>query len=213
MTDREQRYSRYQPPADPRPEPAPDPAEASYTPYGAPAPTPSAPPTSGDAAAVPARSGLPRAYLVVLALVVVGLIAGGALFRAANGPVEVETPTGVLKVTAGQIEEQLEAKRALYADAADADDLESVGLDDTAFNRTAVVAFGYFLTDLIIAAGFGVDKDTAVEYAELAADYERLLLAGEPLGDDIEIRFSDEREFVYDGETGEGGYVDPREQD
>lgn len=224
MTRRVPRYLRYRRPADPRPEPEPAPDETAYTPYGAPpelvgpepvSPRPASPgrPAAADAAAAPVRTGFPRTYFVVLAMVVVSLIGGGAYFRAANGPVEVETPTGVLRVTAGSIQEQLEEKRALYTDAADAADLESVGLDDTAFTRTAVVAFGYFLTDLIIAAGFGVDKDTAVEYAEIAADYERLLLGGDPLGDDIEIRFSEDRAFVYDGETGDGGYVDPRERD
>lgn len=216
MTRRVPRYLRYRRPADPQPEPAPEPA-AAYTPYGAPPELVSPPPPSAEQpaaaeATAPVRSGFPSTYFIVLAMVVVALIGGGAYFRAANGPVEVETPTGVLSVTAGAIEEQLTEKRTLYTDAIKADDLASVGLDDSAFNRTAVVAFGYLLTDLVIAAGFGVDKDTAVEYAETAADYERLLLAGEPLGDDVEITFSDDRAFVYDGETGKGGYVDPSEQ-
>jgi hypothetical protein len=66
---------------------------------------------------------------------------------------------------------------------------------------------------MIGATAFGVDDDEAAEFARDAAEYERLLLAGEPLGDDITISFSEDRVFTYDGDTGEGGYQDPTSPD
>ena len=77
-------------------------------------------------------------------------------------------------------------------------------IPDTEFNRTAVVAFLYLITDLKGAAAFGADTS---DYMDRAAELERKLLAEEPLGTDISIKGS-ERTFTYDGETGAGGYTD-----
>jgi hypothetical protein len=77
-------------------------------------------------------------------------------------------------------------------------------IPDTEFNRTAVSAYLYLMTDMKLAASFGADTS---EYLQRAAELEQLLLSEQPLGSDIEIRMSD-RTFTYDGTTGEGGYTD-----
>ena len=79
-------------------------------------------------------------------------------------------------------------------------------IPDTEFNRTAVQAFLFIITDLKGGTVFGVDAKTAKEYEAKAKQAEEHLLAQEPLGIDIRID-TGKREFVYDGETGEGGYV------
>ncbi len=79
-------------------------------------------------------------------------------------------------------------------------------LPKTEFNETAVTAFLLLLADMKAATIWGVDESTEAEYLSRAFTLEALLLAEEPLGDDIEITFSDDRVFRYDGETGEGGY-------
>jgi hypothetical protein len=79
-------------------------------------------------------------------------------------------------------------------------------IPDSEFNRTAVSAFLYFLTDMKAATIWGVDEAQAQEYEERMAMLEERLLAQQPLGDDIEITLEDEV-FTYDGETGEGGYT------
>ncbi len=79
-------------------------------------------------------------------------------------------------------------------------------IPDTEFNRTAVSAFLYFLTDMKVATIWGVDAAQAQEYDERMTMLEERLLAQQPLGDDIQITLEDEV-FTYDGETGEGGYT------
>lgn len=79
-------------------------------------------------------------------------------------------------------------------------------IPDTEFNRTAVSAFLYFLTDMKVATIWGVDEAQAQEYEERMTMLEERLLAEQPLGDDIQITLEDEV-FTYDGETGEGGYT------
>ncbi|MEV7611052.1 hypothetical protein AB0N61_16310 [Microbacterium sp. NPDC089320] len=79
-------------------------------------------------------------------------------------------------------------------------------IPDTEFNRTAVSAFLYFLTDMKVATIWGVDEAQAQEYDERMAMLEERLLAQQPLGDDINITL-EEKIFTYDGETGEGGYT------
>lgn len=79
-------------------------------------------------------------------------------------------------------------------------------IPDTEFNRTAVSAFLYFLTDMKVATLWGVDDAQAQEYEERMTMLEERLLAEQPLGDDIQITLEDEV-FTYDGETGEGGYT------
>ncbi|NYD54379.1 hypothetical protein [Microbacterium pseudoresistens] len=80
-------------------------------------------------------------------------------------------------------------------------------IPDNEFNRTAVSAFLYLITDMRVATVWGVDDATAAEYLDEAAELERRLLAQEPLGSDVHIVL-DDREFTYDGTTGEGGYTD-----
>lgn len=79
-------------------------------------------------------------------------------------------------------------------------------IPDTEFNRTAVSAFLYFLTDMKVATIWGVDEAQAQEYEDRMTMLEERLLAEQPLGDDIQITLEDEV-FTYDGETGEGGYT------
>jgi len=76
-------------------------------------------------------------------------------------------------------------------------------LADTEYNRTALSAFLYLLTDLSLAASFGADTS---DYQQQANELEQKLLNGEPLGSDVTIKLSD-RTFTYDGDTGEGGYT------
>lgn len=195
-------YTPYQP--DPTPDAEPEAARPSYPPYAVDLERPAAP-------ATPIRSprglGLPFfAVAIAITVVVVAFIL--VVARVTGGPVEVQTPTGSYTVDSDSIRGQLEEKRALYTDALQEEDLPSVGLEDTEFNRVAVAAFSFFLTDMISATNFDPKDEEAVGYMEEAAEYERLLLAGEPLGDDIEIVFSEDRIFRYDGATGEGGYTD-----
>src|SRR5690606_23558984 len=74
-------------------------------------------------------------------------------------------------------------------------------------NRTALRALNYFLLDLKIATGMGVDRSEIREYQELINHYEERFWAGEPLGRDVTIQ-SKNRTFTYDGTTGEGGWTE-----
>lgn len=103
------------------------------------------------------------------------------------------------------IEAQLEAKINEYKRLRDSGALwESI--PDNEYNRTAVSAFLYLMTDMKVATIWGIDEAQAQEYEERMAMLEERLLAQEPLGDDIKITLEDEV-FTYDGETGEGGYT------
>ncbi len=108
-------------------------------------------------------------------------------------------------VDAGSIKAVLEDKIDQYKRARDDGSLWRQ-IPDNDFNRTAVTAFLFFLTDMKLAASFGVDDATAQEYLAEAEELEQLLLSQQPLGSDIEIAFSEDRVFRYDGDTGEGGY-------
>ena len=105
-----------------------------------------------------------------------------------------------------EFEEQLQAKIDEYQ-MARRDGTLWDQIDDNEFNRTAVVAYLYLLTDMKSATMWGIDDATGQEYIDRADELEELLLSEQPLGSDIEIRFT-ERTFTYDGETGEGGYTD-----
>ncbi len=107
--------------------------------------------------------------------------------------------------TSANIGGRLEDKIDEYRDLRDTGALWE-RIPDSEYNRTAVAAFLYFLTDMSIAANFGVDDSQAAEYDERMTELERLLLEQQPLGDDIRITFEDGAIFTYDGETGEGGY-------
>ena len=76
-------------------------------------------------------------------------------------------------------------------------------IPDTNYNRTALSAFLYLLTDMKLAASFGADTS---DYLERANALEKKLLTEKPLGTDISIKLQD-RTFTYDGDTGEGGYT------
>nr|WP_201470858.1 hypothetical protein [Microbacterium hydrocarbonoxydans] len=155
---------------------------------------------------------------VVAVAVVVGLILGSD-----PPPVAVPSPSSV--TPEGQQSEQPSEPSGDPADpeagAAIADRLEQKideykrlrdsgelwqSIPDSEFNRTAVSAFLYFLTDMKVATIWGVDAATADEYEQRMTMLEERLLAQQPLGDDIEITLED-KVFTYDGETGEGGYT------
>ncbi len=108
-------------------------------------------------------------------------------------------PTGIADV--------LEAKIDEYKRLRESGELWQT-IPDTEYNRTAVTAFLFFLTDMKVATIWGVDEPTAAEYEERMAMLEERLLAQEPLGDDVKITFEDGKVFTYDGETGEGGYTE-----
>jgi hypothetical protein len=114
-------------------------------------------------------------------------------------------PGNPSSATSGNIAGRLQAKIDEYRGLRDTGALWQT-IPDNDYNRTAVAAFLYFLTDMRLAATFGVDDAQAAEYDDRMAELERLLLAQEPFGDNIRITFEDGRVFTYDGETGEGGY-------
>lgn len=103
------------------------------------------------------------------------------------------------------IADRLEQKIDEYKRLRDSGELWQ-SIPDTEFNRTAVSAFLYFLTDMKVATIWGVDAATADEYEQRMTMLEERLLAQQPLGDDIEITLED-KVFTYDGETGAGGYT------
>jgi hypothetical protein len=107
---------------------------------------------------------------------------------------------------AAGIAERLEAKIDEYRRLRDSGALWQT-IPDNEYNRTAVTAFLYLMTDMKVATIWGIDEQQAQEYDERMVMLEEKLLAQEPLGDDITITLED-RIFTYDGETGEGGYTD-----
>lgn len=107
---------------------------------------------------------------------------------------------------ASGIAESLEAKIDEYKRLRDSGALWD-RIPDSDFNRTAVSAFLYLMTDMKVATIWGIDEQQAQEYDDRMAMLEARLLAQEPLGDDIRITLED-KVFTYDGETGEGGYTD-----
>ena len=107
---------------------------------------------------------------------------------------------------AATIGDELQAKIDEYRTARDDGSLWQKIPDDE-FNRTAVTAFLYIVTDLKAATIWGVTDEQAQEYAAKVADVEAKLLAQQPLGEDIHITL-ETRTFDYDGSTGEGGYTD-----
>ncbi|HWS52364.1 MAG TPA: hypothetical protein VN241_15240 [Microbacterium sp.] len=185
------------PASDARPHPGPGPALT---------PPQGSPPTPG---------WVPAAVIAAIVVIVVaGIIAATALLTSqADAPALPAPPAATASpgdpasgsVNAASIEGHLEAKIEQYKRARDDGSLwTQIPRND--FNRTAVTAFLFFLTDMKLAASFGVDDATAQEYLAESVELERLLLAQVPLGSDIEITFSEDRVFRYDGDTGEGGY-------
>jgi hypothetical protein len=101
------------------------------------------------------------------------------------------------------VESMLQAKIDKYKSARDNGSLWTT-IPDSDYNRTALSAFLYLLTDLRLAASFGADTS---DYLERANELEQKLLNQEPLGSNVTITLKD-RTFTYDGDTGEGGYTD-----
>lgn len=190
---------------------------------------PSAYPIS-SVAPPPARSSTRSTGIVlgivggVVALAVVGIAVAVGLFLATptTRPVAVPSPTvspfvppaGPSDAPEGtdpdaaagdEIADVLQAKMDEYKRLRDSGALWQ-SIPDTEYNRTALTAFLYFLTDMKVATIWGVDAATADEYRERMAMLEEKLLAQQPLGDDIQIVLEEGRVFRYDGDTGEGGY-------
>lgn len=184
-------------------------------PYGG---QPGAPAALGGQPAPGAASGGRTTLIVaiVAAIVIIGGFLGfGVLASVMSSSPSISSGQGVGsgeerqedEPPANDTEAMLEEKLDEYRTARDDGSLWEQ-IPDTQFNRTAVVAFLFFLTDMKVAASWGIDRDTATEYEEEVAELERRLLAEEPLGSNIEIAFSEDRIFRYDGETGEGGYFE-----
>lgn len=125
---------------------------------------------------------------------------------ASDAPAPPDDADSTTSTTSTEIGTQLEKKIAEYKRARDTGSLWAT-IPDTEFNRTALMAFLYTLTDMKVATIWGVDDATAQEYAAEMARLEEQLLSEQPLGTDIEIVMSD-KTFRYDGDTGEGGYFD-----
>lgn len=155
----------------------------------------------------------------VVALAVVGIAVVVGLLIAPSDPDPVAIPTPVAQPTEPSGDDPADADAAAGDEIADVLDakmdeykrLRDSGalwqsIPDTEFNRTAVTAFLFFLTDMKVATIWGVDAATADEYRERMAMLEEKLLAQQPFGDDIEIVLEEGRVFRYDGDTGEGGY-------
>ena len=176
-------------------------------------------PASGQPATAPQRASRPWALAAIIAAIVavfvlvLGIVVFGisSVLTLAGDPGEAapssETDdSGQAPMDSGSdsgaVETSLQAMIDEYKTARDNGSLWT-SIPDTAYNRTAVSAFLYFLTDMKIAASFGGDTS---DYQQRADELERKLLNEEPLGSDISIKLSD-RTFTYDGDTGEGGYT------
>lgn len=141
--------------------------------------------------------GIIAALIVTLGLVAFGVSKIGSLLTSSESAPWSQSPGG----DTSSVEEALQAKIDQYKAARENGALWK-RIDDTPYNRTAVSAFLYLLTDMKLAASFGGDT---TGYLDRADELEQKLLAEEPLGTDIEIILSD-RVFTYDGDTGDGGY-------
>lgn len=162
----------------------------------------------------PGRSRRMVAMVVVLVvLILVGILFGIGVGRG-GGPAEVpnDGPDAVRAVdwlmSADRLSAILEAKIERNRDAVNSalhPLWDSIEYND--HNRTALYALNYFLIDLKVATGMGVDRAEIREYQELINEYEERFWAGQPLGRDVMIRYED-RTFSYDGSTGEGGWTE-----
>lgn len=172
-------------------------------------PTPSPGPLTKPAPVIRPPKKRRRWLIPVIIALVLALAAGaGIAWRAAqNAPLpwysSTEIGTGIGYF--GSLEERLQVMLDKYEFADDDGSLWEV-IPETRENRTALVAFRFFLTDMRLAASFGDDLGQNSEYSDRTDEFEKRFLAEEPLGEDIEIAFSEDRIFRYDGATGEGGY-------
>lgn len=195
---------------------SPPPGPPGYGTYPAGSLPQGPPPASGSN-----RLGIVLAVIggfVVLSVVGVAVVVG-MLLAAREEPATAPPPSVITEDPAAPpadpaepaepdtsyIEAQLEAKINEYKRLRESGALwESI--PDNEYNRTAVSAFLYLLTDMKVATIWGVTDEQAQEYEERMLMLEERLLAEEPLGDDITITLEDEV-FTYDGDTGEGGYT------
>lgn len=180
------------------------------------------PPAGGSGKTVAIIVGSVAGMLAIIALIIVSLlVANPASPEPVSAPAITHAPTPestpddvpssggspVEDSTAGEeIGAALQAKIDEYKLSRDDGTLWQQIPDDD-FNRTAVSAFLYLLTDMKSATIWGVDAATADEYSARMDELETKLLAQEPLGTDIRIVLEN-RTFEYDGDTGEGGYTD-----
>jgi len=115
------------------------------------------------------------------------------------------TPVDGSSMTVAEVEQYLEQLTDEYKQGRQDGSLWSK-IPDNDFNRTAVSAFLYLVTDMKVALMWGATQETANEYVLRAEEYETRLLDQEPLGSSVTIGLSEDRVFRYDGDTGEGGY-------
>lgn len=190
-----------------RASPAPDVADADV---------PAAQPRSRPWAIIAIIAAIVAVFVLVLGLAVVGI---GSLLSLSGDPGDpgAAAPSSSIDdpdqsdpgqdlfdpgPSSAAVETVLQAKIDEYKRARDDGSLWT-RIPDSTYNRTALSAFLYFLTDLRLAASFGADTS---DYLDQANELERKLLNEEPLGSDISIKLED-RTFTYDGDTGEGGYT------
>lgn len=215
-------------PVPPGPSAAPLPPYATAGGHPASAPAPAYPPpapakSSNTLGIVLAVVGGLVIFAVVGVAVLVGFLVRGS--DEASPPVPVPSPSAFAEepdapsddqpsddepagpdADASGIADRLAAKIDEYKRLRDSGALWQT-IPDTEYNRTAVSAFLYLMTDMKVATIWGIDEQQAQEYDERMAMLEERLLAQQPLGDDIKITLED-KVFTYDGETGEGGYTD-----
>ena len=150
----------------------------------------------------------------VLVLAVIGIAVALGRPHGTSDPSSPSAPTAIADdpqadpapdADPSGIATRLEAKIDEYQRLRDSGTLWQ-SIPDTEFNRTALSAFLYFLTDMKVATLWGIDGAQAQEYDERMAMLEERLLAQKPLGDDISITL-ETQVFTYDGETGEGGFA------
>ena len=166
--------------------------------------------------------GIVVGIAVIFVLIRMLLVGPAYLFDFSSGPAPASTSDSDTTATgsgedpatgegsstgsAATIGDELQAKIDEYRTARDDGSLWQK-IPDNEFNRTAVTAFLYIVTDLKAATIWGATDQQAREYTTKVADVEAKLLAQQPLGEDIHIEL-ETRTFDYDGSTGEGGYTD-----
>jgi hypothetical protein len=166
--------------------------------------------------------GIVVGVAIIFVLIRMLLVGPAYLFDFSSGPAPASTSDSDTTATgsgedpatgegsstgsAATIGDELQAKIDEYRTARDDGSLWQK-IPDNEFNRTAVTAFLYIVTDLKAATIWGVTDEQAREYTAKVAEVEAKLLAQQPLGEDIHIEL-ETRTFDYDGSTGEGGYTD-----
>lgn len=103
---------------------------------------------------------------------------------------------------AGKTKTMLSDMRTKYANTGDAAYVWQQ-IPKTTKNEGAVQAFAYAIADMQAAMIWGPSAADLQEYQTKALEYERKLLAQEPLGVNMKIGRGDGTTFNYDGDTGE----------